>query len=847
MIEIRFAELERRIKEVSIRLGVLLFLIGWGQVWGAEIRGIVVDKSTGNPLPDVSVLVDGKGATTNLDGHFRIEGLEEGKLYQLKCSHLSYEEASLAVRSDGSWVRVELTPRSIPLREVVVTMGRGVKGETPGALFNLPASEVRRENTILEPPMLAPLIPNATSFNWGGYTLGATHLRIRGFDSNRLSISINGIPANDPEDHNVYWQDTPDFLSHTHDIQVERGVSHFRSGPSGIGGGLNLVTADAVATRELSLGLQWGHLNTASEKFFPLADRGKIGQDRYSYRRTLTYRSGLVGERYNFTGRFSQVKSDGYRDHSQADEWLYFLSATRYDPNLITRFQVYGGQEETGLNFNAIPKSILDTNRTYNPSAWYGKNYQGENDHFQQPHYILHQIWRPADDLELNHSLFWIHGFGYYEQYKTRRRFSEYRGALDTTLTVRSDVVRRKYVKKDQVGWLPKLLYRPQGRPWEVMAGMEARQYWSDHYGRLVWTQNWSGVIGPDHQWYRWKGDKRYLGGWGEVKYSLSPDLNLSGGLEVRNVHYQMDQDSLGPFRGYEVDLKWTFVNPRVGVSYRLGETSFYFSLGQSGREPIDEQILDADNPRDVPKLGRFSQREVKPEKMTGAEVGLRHRWEDMESGLNFYAMFFRNEIINTGRYLPDYDILEVTNALSSRHLGVEWDFKISVPQVRGLSVSGDVSLDRSVFTDRFIYYWVDSIDGNWNYIQDSIDANGNAIPLTPQYVANLRLNYDPSPWRLSLNWHAVSQQYLDPRQQKSHRLKPYDLLNLGVGYRLNLREAEVELSLNGLNLLNREYEPFGWTETLDPSSDPPVRGVYQPMFIPAAGRSWMFGVSLKL
>ncbi|MFN3821458.1 MAG: carboxypeptidase-like regulatory domain-containing protein, partial [bacterium] len=605
------------------------FLFGWTSIGlGAEIRGVVVDETTENPLPDVMVELGGKAEITNLAGQFRFAGLGEGIEYSLRLSHLGYEEKFVKVKPDGQVIRIALNPVTIGLREVVVTLSRGVPGETPGALSNLSAASIRRENGILEPPLLAPLIPNATAFNWGGYNLGATHLRIRGFDSNRLSISINGIPANDPEDHNVYWQDIPDFLSHTHDIQVERGVSHFRSAPSGIGGGMNLITSDAVSTRELTLGLQWGHLNTASRKLVPLADRNKIGKDRYSYRRTLTYRSGLVGDKYNFTGRFSQVKSDGYRDHSQADEWLYFLSATRYNPNMITRFQVYGGQEETGLNFSAISNAVMDTNRTYNPSAWYGRNYSGEKDHFQQPHYVLHHLWRLSPGVDLQQSLFWIHGFGYYEQLKTRRRFSEYRGDLDTNITIRSDVVRRKYVKKDQVGWMPKLYLKPEGALWEGLIGLEARQYWSDHYGRLVWTQNWSGVIGPDHQWYRWKGDKRYLELAGEVKYILNPSFKVSGGAELRNIRYKMNQERLGPFAGYDVDLDWTFVNPRLGLSYNWGETDFYLSLGRSAREPIDDQILDADNPKDKPKLSRYDMPEVKPETMTGIELGARYKTE---------------------------------------------------------------------------------------------------------------------------------------------------------------------------------------------------------------------------
>ncbi|MFN3821655.1 MAG: TonB-dependent receptor domain-containing protein, partial [bacterium] len=222
------------------------------------------------------------------------------------------------------------------------------------------------------------------------------------------------------------------------------------------------------------------------------------------------------------------------------------------------------------------------------------------------------------------------------------------------------------------------------------------------------------------------------------------------------------------------------------------------------------------------------------------------YKTERLATGVNLYAMFFKNEIVQTGKYLSDYDILEVANAPSSRHLGAEFDFSVKLPLVQGLSFSGDIGLDRSVFTDKFNYFWVDSVDENWNYIQDSIDVNGKPIPLTPRYVANLRFSYDRYPWSSSLRWHMVSHQYLDPRGEKSHSLNPYKLLDLILAYTIPLRGGEVEFNLRGLNLLGKDYEPFGWTETKDPSSVP-ARGVYQPMFIPAAGRSWMVGINLKL
>ena len=53
---------------------------------------------------------------------------------------------------------------------------------------------------------------------------------------------VNGIPQNDPEDHNVYWLDMPDLAANLEDIQVQRGAGSAFYGPPAIGGSVNLVT-----------------------------------------------------------------------------------------------------------------------------------------------------------------------------------------------------------------------------------------------------------------------------------------------------------------------------------------------------------------------------------------------------------------------------------------------------------------------------------------------------------------------------------------------------------------------------------------------------------------------------
>ncbi|MCK7517700.1 MAG: Plug domain-containing protein [Ignavibacteriales bacterium] len=66
--------------------------------------------------------------------------------------------------------------------------------------------------------------PQLHFYSENGNGIGYNYLSIRGFDQRRISVSINGIPQNDPEDHNVYWLDFPDLLAST---ELDSGSAWF--------------------------------------------------------------------------------------------------------------------------------------------------------------------------------------------------------------------------------------------------------------------------------------------------------------------------------------------------------------------------------------------------------------------------------------------------------------------------------------------------------------------------------------------------------------------------------------------------------------------------------------------
>ncbi|MBD3166891.1 TonB-dependent receptor plug domain-containing protein [bacterium] len=93
---------------------------------GTPIRGFVIDKQSGEPLPVANVTVEGmqRGSSTNLDGFFAIPNMDPGT-YTLKVSYLGYHgiEYDVEVTKDVMEpIRIELLPASVALEEVVYTV-----------------------------------------------------------------------------------------------------------------------------------------------------------------------------------------------------------------------------------------------------------------------------------------------------------------------------------------------------------------------------------------------------------------------------------------------------------------------------------------------------------------------------------------------------------------------------------------------------------------------------------------------------------------------------------------------------------------------------------------------------
>jgi len=778
------------------------------------IAGKVVNQHNYTPLVGANVVIEGTnlGATTDQQGEYQL-AVPPGN-YVISVSFIGYEisKKRLDVGTEPVEINFQLKPRVLPGQEVIVTATRAKERETPVAFVDLPRKEIVDRYWAQDIPMLLAEVPGIYAYSDAGNGLGYTYLKIRGFDQKRVSVMINGIPLNDPEDHQVYWVDMPDFLSSVHDIQIQRGVGSSIYGTSSFGGSVNVITSEMSLPRQIQVSTGMGSYNT----------------QKYS----LNLHSGLIDNQYAFSARFSKILSDGYRDNSAIDMWSYFLSAARYTLNSSTFINVYGGPELTHASWEASPQSELKKNHRHNPIS-----YSNAVDNFHQPHYELHHQWRLNDHFSWDNSLYYIHGKGYYESFKEDRKLYDFGYEPfylpDSTLIKRTDLVRQKWVEKDQLGIISKIDW--QHRSGTLTIGFDGYSFASDHWGKVVWAALLPPGASPEHRYYRYGGKKKLATIFAHELFKVTPKLSLMADVNLQLQKYNFEQKEEGNFFGvnrHAYEASYTFLNPRAGVNYNLSDRwNLFANVSMANREPSDDDLFDiwqGPDDRGVAPLFaktdtiRSTQGDVdylkwsdpltRAEQLLDFELGAGFKTEKLQIKLNGYWMNFQNEIVPYSQV--DKDGFPIKgNADRTVHRGIEGSLAYSI--VPGLELATAFAFSQNYFAKFDQYEAI--YDEDWNFIGSrTVNYDRKTIAGFPGAMANAKLKYASSPLSSYLFVQYVGKQYLDNNEMEDRSIPAYSLANFYISYQLKniFGLSGIKLSVWINNILDKTYETAGYYDS---------------------------------
>ena len=761
------------------------------------ITVMVRDGEHRHSLAGAHCATEGSGLTGETDstGRCMLHGVPAGSV-TLRTTYVGYTPSVLQVivRDDAPVdVTVVLMPTILPGQPITVTATRGRERETPAAFSTLEGRSLRERHTVQDIPVLLSELPSSTYYSESGTGIGYTYLNIRGFDARRIAVMVNGIPQNDPEDHNVYWLDFPDLAGSVQDIQVQRGAGSSFYGPPAIGGSVNLVTSALGSERSLQLTAGVGTYNTR----------------KYS----ASFSSGLIDNTYAMHARLSKVLSSGYRDHAWADFNSYFLGFARYDETMTTQMHFYGGPISDGLSYYGIPKADVKdpARRRANPIAR-----PEEIENFSQPHYeVLHE-WRLTPALTLNTSAFLVLGEGFFDYDGSWAPYSYYRITRANGFAVNGDpdtlylpgALIRANVSNRQWGVLPRLTWK-HGTG-EVIVGGEVRVHRSEHWGRLQWSQELPAGVPLDYRYYEYRGAKDMASAYVHVVQNLPSDMTVMASVQYAYNRYRLYDEK---FIGTDFTVPYHFVNPRIGLNMNVDASwNVYTSLGYTQREPRLKNLYDAAEASTPASWGavtpQFAQTAagqldltqplVKPEALLDLELGGGYATDNIKLSANLYWMEFTDEIVKSGQ-VDRFGQPITGNAGRTRHLGIEAGGRVQI--VQGLDVEVHATLSRNSFVRHRDYS---------SGTAQTLD--GNPIAGFPSFLANLRLEHRHGPFSFSLSARYIGKQYTDNFKNEERTVDPYVVADASCSWLFSgvLHDVDIEAKLQVNNVFDALYAAYG-------------------------------------
>jgi len=745
-------------------------------------------------------------------GYFELESPSTTGLV-LSISHVAYENRTLKLHPDSLHAQVLELQAIVNVSDEAMVKSTRMGKDMPGTHSDISKKQIEQSNLGQDLPFLLNQIPGAVVNSDAGAGIGYTGIRIRGVDATRINVTINGIPVNDAESQGVYWVNMPDFASSVQNIQVQRGVGTSTNGAAAFGATINLQTnsvrKDPYA--EVNFGLGALQNNWSNNPY------GR-GWNLNTEKRNVLFGTGLLKNHWSFEGRVSQIKSDGFIDRSSSNLTSYYLSGARYGEKSVFKINVFGGKEITYQAWNGIPEAKVkgdaqglekyinidgadstllanSGNRTYNAYT-----YDNQVDNYEQQHVHVHYSYQFNRNLSANISLHTTLGQGYYEQYKSGQKLSDY--GLDAVIhggdTIKkTNLIRRRWLDNTFSGMVYSLNYSKDRL--NVLVGGGYNVYQGKHFGEIIWAQFASNSQIRD-RYYDNDARKSDFNIYAKASYTLSTRLSVFGDLQYRQIEYTfLGFNNIG--ENVTQSVSYPFINPKAGLQYLLNSKSkVYGTFSRANREPVRNDFTQS-SPETRPK----------PEILNDIELG--YSWQNKKQRIQVsaYGMFYKDQLILTGQ-INDVGAYTRTNVDASYRAGAEVEYSRNLLSWLQWSATAAVSQNK---VKKFTEY-IDEYDANWNYLGQKENTYSNTdLAFSPTIVASSMFRFVLSD-AVSIDWIGkyVGRQYLDNTQNKERSLDAFWVndLRLNIASKKFSLTKELRFSLLAANVLNAKYEPNGYS-----------------------------------
>ena len=757
------------------------------------ISGKVVNNNL-DVLSGASIKIEetNQGTSSDGNGEFTLS-LDKGN-YTILISYTGFRSTKKEIfLEEDKKLNFILIVDDLVLDEVLVTAVRAAPN-TPITYSNLSKKEISKRNLGQDIPILLNYLPSVISSSDAGAGIGYTYLNVRGSNSERINVTINGIPYNDAESHGTFWVNLGDFASSTENLQLQRGVGTSTNGSGAFGASLNILTD--VLSEEAS---------------------GEISNSFGSYntrKHTVKFSTGKLNNHFEISGRLSKIYSDGYVNRAFSDLKSYFIQGSYSNESSLIKAISFGGSERTYQSWYGLDAKQLSEDRKQNPYT-----YENEVDDYNQNHYQLHWNKKLNNNWSTNLGLNYTKGSGFFEQYKTDEKAEDFNNIINDNSNV---IVRR---------WLDNNFYvinfnaAFKNKNLNLVTGLSYSNYSGDHFGEVIWGNDLVTHASIGDRYYMSDALKKDLNIFSKATYSISEEFSAYLDLQGRFVNYETAGLTSGRVP-IDINTNFNFFNPKLGFIYKIkDQNSLYLSYAKAQREP---------NRND------FENGVSKEERLDDYELGWRYNKENFSFNSNLYFMNYSNQLVLTGEIDDVGAPIRATSGNSYR-LGLEIDSDIKIGQNFSISTNAAISSNKN-------RDFKASINGN-------LENLGNTpISFSPNLIVGNILTYETNEkLQFSFLSKYVGKQYmsnLNSNITNQDVLESYFTSDINLGYTIETKKVFTSIVINAIinNIFNKKYVDRGYYYTYDyPDNNGNIITGDGAGYYPQATTNFLIGISFKL
>jgi iron complex outermembrane receptor protein len=415
-----------------------------------------------------------------------------------------------------------------------------------------------------------------------------------------------------------------------------------------------------------------------------------------------------------------------------------------------------------------------------------------------------------------------VQGAGYYENYRFNNKYSSFglpNVVVGANTITRSDFIRQLWLDNDFYGQLVSLHYKKNKHA--VTLGGGWNTYVGEHFGKLIWAKD--GGVNPDAKFYNTPALKKDVNIYAKWEYPVSNNWQLFTDLQYRNVAYKMNGFRNNPT--LFINRTFGFLNPKIGVTYTKSNWKLFGSYALANKEPNRDDFEASTTTQPL------------HETLHNIELGAEKRTKNWLFAANFYYMYYKNQLVNTGK-INDVGAYTRVNVPSSYRMGIE--LQANGQFSKWLKLNSNISISKNKI-NAFAEFIDDYDLGGQLVVQHS----NTDIALSPNVVGSASLDFVVNKQvEISAISKYVGKQYLDNTQNQNKSLDAFYTQDIRLQWTPSLKcFSHATIILQASNVFNKLYEPNGYTFSYK------AGGVVstENYFFPMASTNFMLGVNVRL